>query len=258
MTSIEYLNQVLQKYNTFSASLLPQTQVYQSVFQILNNWATANNLQGEVKVSGSNAKGTAIAGEADVDLFLSLHPSTLDRNSLADIYNSLVSYLRICGYLVRRQNVSARINHGGVEVDIVPGVKFSGNSNDHWLHITKSGRDRTKTNIDTHISRVINSGRIPEIRLTKIWRKINNLDFPSIYLEECVINSLSGYRLGNTDANFLRVLDYLSANVVNARIVDPANYSNIISEDLTLAEKQLIRARAVFSRSQPTWQTIVW
>ncbi len=258
MTPLEYVNQVLNRYNTFSATFLPQTPVYQLMFQLINYWVTMHNLQGYLYVSGSNAKGTAIAGEADVDLFVSLHPNALNARTLADIYNSLAQFLRQRGYSVRRQNVSVRINHGGVEVDIVPGVKFGGNTNDHWLHVTKSGRDRIKTNIDVHITRVANSGRIPEIRLTKIWRRNKGLDFPSIYLEECVINCLSGYRFGNTDANFLRVLEYLSTNFVNARIVDPANTANVISDDLTLHEKQLISSTANFSRFQPNWGTIVW
>jgi len=227
------------------------------MLQALQNWASAEGFNGEVDISGSNAKGTAIAGEADLDLFISLASQTLNNSTLAEVYNSLASYFRILGYSIRRQNVSVRITHNQTEVDLVPGVKFGGYSNDHWLYITKSGRDRTKTNVDLHISRVSNSGRVGEIRLAKIWRRLNGLDFPSIYLEESVIQSLSGYRIGNLDTNFLRVLDYLSTDFVNTRIVDPANTGNIISSDLTDAEKQVISRTASTSRRKPTWEEIV-
>jgi tRNA nucleotidyltransferase (CCA-adding enzyme) len=258
MTPVMYLNQVLNKYNTISAFDFPYTPAYQSLVPIIKGWGNEYNLQGKILISGSNAKGTAIAGEADIDLLLSLDHSTLDRGTLREIYNSLALYLRNAGYNVRRQNVSVRINHYGYEIDLVPGVKFGGNTNDHWLHVTKSGRDRTKTNIDVHIQRVSNSGRTAEIRLTKIWRKINGLDFPSIYLEESVIRCLSGYRYGNVDSNFLTVLDYLSEEFINDRIVDPANSSNIISDDLFQTEKEKISATAIISRRQPTWGTMIW
>lgn len=256
MTSINYLNSVLTRYNTTPRLLLPFTPAYQTMAPILRLWA--GNFLLNLGVSGSNAKGTAIAGVADLDLFISLNSRILNTHTLARIYNSLAQRMRQSGYTVRRQNVSVRINHRGAEVDLVPGVRFSGNTSDHWLYITKSGRDRTKTNINTRIKRVLNSGRIGEIRLTKIWRELNNLDFPSIYLEETVINCLSGYRVGNLVTNFWRVLGFLENGFSRTTVFDPANISNIISNELTVMEKRAISTAATVSRAQPTWRTIVW
>lgn len=253
---MDYLNSVLSRYDTTPLLLLPLTPAYQTIAPIIRTWGGSYILN--LGVSGSNAKGTAVAGATDLDLFVSMSPTVLDSFNLSQLYNSLHQHVQNVGYAVRRQNVSVRINHAGTEVDIVPGVKFVGNTNDHWLHVTKSGRDRTKTNVAAHIQRVLNSGRIGEIRLAKIWRERNSLDFPSIYLEETVINGLSGYRYGNLDVNFLRVLDYLSTNFTTATVIDPANGSNIISDDLTQAEKIAISRTAAISRSQPTWGTIVW
>lgn len=255
MTAIAYLRTVLARYNTTPILLLPLTPAYQAVAPIVRTWGHRFILN--LSPSGSNAKQTAVAGSTDLDLFVSLNPSILSINTLSQIYTSLLQYMQSARYTVRRQNVSVRINHNGTEVDIVPAVKFSGNTQDHWLHVTKSGRDRTKTNVHQHIQRIVNSGRIDEIRLLKIWRKQHNLDFPSIYLEETVLNALSGYRFGNLDQNFLRVLDYLSSNFIQARVIDPANTANIISNDLTQAQKTIISSAASLSRRQPTWADII-
>lgn len=256
MRPIDYLNSVLNRYITSPLLFLPFTPAYQTVVPILREWGNTSIL--DIGISGSNAKGTAIMGVADLDLFISLHPSVLDRYTLEDLYNSLAQKMSGVGYVVRRQNVSVRVNHGGTEVDIVPGVKFAGNTSDHWLHVTRSGRDRIKTNIDEHIRRVSNSGRINEIRLAKIWRKLCGLDFPSIYLEETVINCLSGYLWGDLDVNFLRILDFLSNSFTTTTVIDPANSANIVSNDLTAVEKNAISTAARISRIQPTWGTIVW
>lgn len=68
-------------------------------------------------------------------------------------------------------------------MDLVPAVHLGSNIEDHWLYVNKSNRERTKTNVDTHIDTVRSSGRINEIILTKIWQKNHNLDFPAFYLE---------------------------------------------------------------------------
>ncbi|HWY78802.1 MAG TPA: hypothetical protein VNW29_00425 [Candidatus Sulfotelmatobacter sp.] len=259
---MDYLESVLNRYNTTLSLLLPLTPAYSTVVPLLRQWGNSLTFPFsqliEIKLSGSNAKGTGVLGVTDLDLFISFHQNILTSYNLEQIYNSLAQAMRNAGYNVRRQNVSVRINHNGTEVDLVPGVKFSGNSNDHWLHVTGTGRDRTKTNIDAHISRVTSSGRIKEIRLTKIWRKLNNLDFPSIILEEAVMDALSGYTIGNTANNFWRVLDYLQTDITTAYIIDPANSSNVISNDMTQIVKNTISNAAAASRRQSDWRMIVY
>ncbi len=258
MTSMEYLNLVLSRYNTTPLLLLPLSPAYQAVAPVIRAWG--NPYIRSLDISGSNAKGTGVAGEADLDLFISLHSNVLTDTShtLASIYNSLAQKMRTAGYVVRRQNVSVRINHRGTEVDIVPAVKYAGNTNDHWLHVTKSRKDRTKTNIAEHIRRVANSGRIGEIRLTKIWRKLNGLDFPSVYLEETIIDALSGYGYGNLNNNFWRVLGFLENGFTTATVFDPANGANTISNELSPSEKIAIKNAATLSRTKRDWKQIVW
>ncbi|WP_222829237.1 hypothetical protein [Terriglobus saanensis] len=63
-------------------------------------------------------------------------------------------------------------------------------------------------------------------------------------------------RLSLSD-NVWTILEYLAESFSAARIVDPANTNNVISDDLTATEKQSIAAAARTARNAPTWEEIV-
>lgn len=109
-----------------------------------------------------------------------------------------------------------------------------------------------------HISIVKNSGRLEEIILLKIWRKLHNLDFPSIYLELVTIEALRYKNKNQPAANFLSTLDYLKDNFVDKIIKDPANTNNVISDDLYKYEKEDIAKKAKESRNEEYWEKIIW
>ena len=87
-------------------------------------------------------------------------------------------------------------------------------------------------------------GRLAETRLLKLWRNQRGLDFPSFYLELTVIDALRYSQLAALSDRVRRVLEYLQNSFVNARVQDPANTNNIISDDLTVAEKDAIKSAA--------------
>ena len=254
MTADEYLRNLITRDQIITGEGSAASNAGNALYQVVKRWA-GNQLRSG-SYSGSYAKGTAIRGRTDVDLFISLKSDTT--NTLKEIFDGLHSWISQNGYpYARRQNVSVHVAHNGVEVDLVPAVHFGGNTEDHWLYVNKANKERTKTNVNTHIECVRNSGRINEIILTKIWRKNHNLDFPSFYLELVVMEALKYSRSGLAD-NFLAVLDYLNNGFKSARFVDPANTNNIISDDLTDAEKRLIASQAGQSRQQQSWGSIVW
>jgi hypothetical protein len=140
---------------------------------------------------------------------------------------------------------------------LVPGKKQPGATNDHSIYKRKMGT-WTKTNIYKHISHIKGCGRKNEIRAVKIWRKLHRLEFPSFYLELSVIEALKRRSLAKLSVNFGRVLEYLSDKFENASIVDPANSNNIISEDLSVAEKRHIAEMAYASFCQPSLDSVIW
>src|SRR5690606_29875028 len=134
---------------------------------------------------------------------------------------------------VRKQNVSFRIKIGSLEVDITPARKQAGSTNDHWLYVSKQNTWK-QTNIQKHINDISVSGRQNEIKLLKIWRELNGLEFPSIYLEYLAISCLYGKskEASSLSENFRFLLKELSKDInnpLNGRIVDPANSNNILS-----------------------------
>ncbi|HEX8217836.1 MAG TPA: nucleotidyltransferase [Chloroflexia bacterium] len=199
-------------------------------------------------------KGTANSSGTDIDLFISFSSTTT--NTLKELYDGVYSLMHSKGYSPRRQNVSIGLRVGNYDVDLVPAKRQSSYGNDHSLYVSRAGTWR-QTNVAQHISLVANSGRQQEIRIIKLWRKQKGLEFLSFYLELTVIEALKGYRTGAVANNVMRVFDYLRDSFTNARVVDPANSNNIISDTLTATEKAAIKAAAAQARNAQTWGEIV-
>jgi len=254
MSSDDYVKRIISKYKVpEEIDILTQICIVDPLIQIIKDWA--GDCLNDIQISGSRAKGTAINICSDLDLFISLKSST--SNTLKEIYDSLFSHISNNNIECRKQNVSIGIKYGGYSIDLVPGKKHKGNINDHSLYRNKKGT-WTQTNINKHINHVRNSGRIDEIVLLKIWRKLHNIDFPSIYLELVVIDALMYKNKNQPASNFLAILDYLKDYFVDKTIIDPANTNNVISDDLYKYEKEAIAKKAKESRNQLYWKDIIW
>lgn len=248
----DYVNSIISKHQLsyIDSNIIEQTA--NGIYSLISSWAYPHLL--EVKYSGSVAKGTGVKGSSDIDLFISI--SSNRQEPLAQIHSSLVSFLTRKYIPAKAQNVSIGVTYNGLSIDLTPGKKYPGNTNDHSIY---SHRRKTwqQTNIDQHVSYVGNSGRINEIKLAKIWRNLHNLDFPSFYLELTVIDALSGHRTTDLADNFADVLAYLRDSFINARVIDPANSRNIVSDDLTSLEKARI-ARAAQDALTKKWGEVIW
>lgn len=220
--------------------------------------AWANGHKYILKLSGSLAKGTGITGTTDIDLFVSLDPSVSTCNTLEFVYNTLRNRFNGAGYAAREQNVSIGIDHTGLKMDIVAGVRHNVLGLDHSVWKRKA-KTWTKTNIDQHVTHVKNSGRVFDIKALKIWRKLRNLDFPSFYLELSVIEALKGHTLlgASPSQNFVQMMNYLTNDFLDKKILDPANQSNEVSDELTKDEKLKIKAAAE-NTLQGAWNHAIW
>jgi len=250
----EYVRNIIYKYKV-PTEVDPLTQIFvvDPLIDIIKTWA--GDCLNIIQISGSRAKGTAINICSDLDLFISLKSTT--SNTLKEIYDSLYDYVSNNGIPCRKQNVSIGINYTDHKIDLVPGKKHTGNTNYHSLYRSKKGT-WTQTNINEHINKVRNSGILEEIILIKVWRKLHNLDFPSIYLELVVLEALAYKNKNQPATNFLSVLDYLAESFVDKTIMDPANTNNVISDDLYKYEKEIIAKKAKECRSQQYWESIIW
>lgn len=250
MTSLEYVKKVLQKYAVDQNKAVQYHRIFEPY---IKEWANTLGLV-DIKISGSSKKGTAVSSGTDVDLFISITSTNTD--TLCDLYSSLFSYMTNKGFKARKQNVSIGIDYNTDQIDLVPARRQGQYGNDHSLYVSKKN-SWTKTNIDTHISKVSSSNRTDEIKLTKIWRNSNNLDFPSFYLELVVIDALYNCQIGATDTNFLKVLNFIADSLQSKTYIDPANTNNCISDQISALEKSKIAIIARNSVNQSNWGNIV-
>ena len=251
MTADEYLKNIIA--NKKANNITIDDWRLSSVKTTLTTWA---GLQlSSIKQSGSIAKGTALKGIADFDIFISLKADTT--NSLKDIYDKLDTTIKSAGWVTRRQNVSIGITHNNLKIDLVPGKIQSGYQNYHSIYSSKKDT-WMQTNVDLHITKVKNSNRVNEIILTKIWKHIHGLDFPSIYLELTVLNALNNKPTNNLASYFLTILTYLKDKLVDSSVTDPSNTNNKISDMLYKYEKETIALKAKTSLENKTWGEIIW
>lgn len=253
MTADEYIRWVLSRYDVPRGPFSQTEIVAAQLKPALTTWA--GEALSQIAFSGSYAKGTGVKGTADIDLFISLKADT--PGTLKDIYESLFATASAKGWSPRRQNVSIGVNYGGIAIDLVPGRIHAGYQNFHSLWRHKKG-SWTQTNVALQISTVKASGRIEEIRALKVWRQNHGLDFPSFYLELTVLDALYRKPQGQLASNVLSVLSYLGESFATARVVDPSNSNNVVSDDLTAVERKTIVDQAKKSRQEESWTTILW
>jgi hypothetical protein len=154
-------------------------------------------------------------------------------------------------------NLSVRVVVDEMKVDLVPGRKQHGNDSDHTLHSRR--RDSwTQTNVEQHIQLLAGCGRRDEIRAMKVWREGQRLDFPSFYLELSVIEALKRKRAGGLAENVREAMRYLAEDFPRARVVDPANSNNVISDDLGAEEKGVIARAASKALMVSRWENVLW
>jgi hypothetical protein len=252
MTADEYLQLILNRETVDTGTPSPVRRVQAVLSPIISEWA--NNLLLNIHPSGSFMKGTANSSGTDIDLFISLSEQVAQ--SLKEIYQRLSVRMKEEGYAPKEQNVSINIRVNGYSVDLVPAKRQGGYGDDHSLYRRRED-SWIKTNVVTHINHVYLSGRQREIRILKLWRDQKRLDFPSFYLELAAINALPRQIPETLSGNVLRVFQYLKDRIGQARIVDPANTNNFVSDDLSLADKAKIKTAADAALRAGNWNEIV-
>lgn len=253
MTPDQYVEWVLAKYQVPRGPTSPAEQLGSAVAGPLRAWA--GQQLNALECSGSYAKHTGVRGISDVDVFISLKSDTT--NALKEIYDSLYTLAQKQGWSPRQQNVSVGVTINGTRGDLVPGKVQAGYQNYHSLYLRKRN-SWTQTNVALHVETVRSSGRLREIRAIKIWRLLNGLDFPSLYLELFTIQSLTGRSQSTLSANVLQALRTLGSSLASTRIADPSNTNNVLSDDLTKQEKEQIATLARQSSEQQSWGSIIW
>ena len=273
MSVDDYLNDLLAKKSNNYGYNQNENSAYDCMYKLINDWgrsynnfSNSNYISIKMQKSGSKAKGDAIKGKSDIDIFVSIEDSN-NLYKVKDYYDDLYKYLKehLRNNEVRRQNVSIGITYAGCSIDITPGkkVKYSAydllfnnkSDTDHYIYSTKKSNN-TLTNIQKHIDMVRTSGLTKEIMILKIWRNCHGLELPSIAIEIITCEVLKNDRTYSLYGNVKKVLESLRNTIDYSRIIDPANSNNNIAETMTDAEKAMIKRVAIQSLSYDHGDTV--
>ncbi|RAZ92860.1 hypothetical protein DPM33_03070 [Mesorhizobium hawassense] len=192
---------------------------------------------------GSRAKGTMIREDYDLDEVCYFdNDDTGPGETLEEIYNNVAEMLEDEYIVVRKRSALRLKSKKGKDlyVDIVPGRYIDDNSTDVFLHQNEGDKERLKTNLETHISYVRDSGCTDVIQLGKLWRTRNDILIRTFPLELLIIEVLSGDNSGTLQERFERVLTAFVDEIDDIAIEDPANPTG---NDLSFALTDKLRNR---------------
>lgn len=251
-----YLRATLARHRVGESPDSTPHRVRRLLLPLLERWG-GGHLES-VTLSGSFPKGTAIRNaslfpdDVDVDLLLSLSPDA--PGALQSFHESLARDFR--NYLPRPGNVSVRIRFDDTNVDLVPARRRTGSA----VHSLWQSRRGTwlQTDVAAQIGHVRGSGLLEEIRAVKIWRRRQAVEFPSYYLELAVMRAFADKKFPTSfDRRVLKVLEFLADGFVAARITDPANSNNCVSDLLAEHQKAHIARVAGHSVEATDWGMIL-
>jgi hypothetical protein len=247
----QYAASVVEEYHVAADTESPSHRAADEPIPPIKQWGK-QYLQG-ITLSGAYAKNTAVSLCADVDVLISLKP--VPGKDMKNIFWSLFEFLSDRDLAVQTRTVSMQVKALGMKVDLIPACRESGGSS--ILFNKRTGGD-VHTDLTQHVHLVGNSGRQQEICALKIWRERNKLDFPSLYLELTVLKALESEPYGKLTHNVTAVLRYIGNRLEQVEVRDPANEDNVVSNDLSAAEKRAIGKAARAALYDENWKKILW
>lgn len=245
----EYLSAILAR-ETVAAST---ASIDAKIAALCNAWGSRHI--DEVEHGGSFAKTTANRSSIDIDYVVWIHAQSERR--IPEVYELMFAAFKRLGLAPVRRNVTMALHLGNVIVDLLPAKRLSASSDIHEIYSARRAAPIT-TNLSQHLLDSHAAGLQDEIRILKLWRDQNELDFPSFYLELATNAALRRQPAGDLADNVWVVLGFLEKLLVPRALLDPANAANIVSDELTGSQKRDIAAAAADARSGRPWSEIVW
>ena len=252
ITVDQYAASIVEKYRVIPDTGSAPHRAADDVIPLLKRWGQQHLLG--ITLSGAYAKNTAVTLSSHVDILIMLTP--IPGMDMKKVFWSLFEYLTDHDLSPIARNVSIQIRSHGLHVDLIPACRDGGSSGN--VLFNKRTGNAVPTDVGQHIHLVSNSGRQQEICALKIWRERNGLEFPSFLLDLTVLRALETERFGQLADNVLGVIRYLSNRFEQAVVRDPANPSNIVSNDLDDDAKQAIAKAARSVLYDENWKKIIW
>jgi len=205
--------------------------------------------QPTIRYGGSKAKGTMIKESYDLDI-VCYFPRDC-KLEIKEIYDDVYKKLAE-KYSVTPKTSAIRIQKVGDDktkidyhIDVIPGRFVDDKKQDAFLYVSHGEGNRIKTNLETHIKFISQSGCVDIIKLGKLWKIRNSINLKTFLLELLVIKCLESSRTkDNLQYSFKKFLEYLKDSILDVRLEDPTNTNNIVSDNWAGTERQLISSKA--------------
>jgi hypothetical protein len=185
-----------------------------------------------IRYGGSKAKGTLIREAYDLDITCYFrHDDTGAGKSLRDIFTNVKGKLSE-KYFVKEKTSAIRLKSKDsndfardFHIDVVPGRFVDEFKSDCFLHQEGVDKERLKTNLDTHIAHVRDSGIVPAIRLLKLWKTRRTLRIKQFVFELLITKLLKDKKDRSLAAQLEYIFKELRGSEEPIAVEDPANPS---------------------------------
>jgi hypothetical protein len=230
MTQTEYLDAVLRSQMlTPGSSELKELQQHKNEVDDLL-LAEFGDAHPTLRYGGSKAKGTMIRESYDLDIICYFpHDESGAGETLEDIYNNVAEKLTEA-YTIERKSAAIRLKDRGPKsdakdfhIDVVPGRFLDGTKTDAWIYQHAAEKERLKTNLETHIEHVRDSGVVDAITLMKLWRVRNSVGIRNFIQELLVVDLLKTAKDVALPTQLRYVLKQFRDNIDGLSVEDPAN-----------------------------------
>lgn len=249
MTNHEYLLRILKEQELDSASTATLMRLKNGIQSVLESkYGTSIRIY----YAGSFGKKTLIKDAFDLDIVI-YFPHTMT-STLEQIYNSIYQTLTQSKYTVVKKNVALRLPYkGGFHIDVVPGKAQDNTFYYATLYKNEIGA-RIQTSLKKHIDEV-KSVR-GTIRLMKVWRLRNGVDWETFALEQTIVRALRGLNKSDYERNLLNVFKFIVKNIENICLKDPANTNNEI--EMSVSIRRQLKVEAQIAIDAKLWSDIIY
>jgi len=201
-----------------------------------------------IRWAGSMAKGTMIRESYDGDMTCYFpHDETEAGTTLAEIFENTEKGL-LKSYNVERKASALRVRDReswttDLHIDVVPGRFTTDEDTDVFLHRTTGDKERLKTNLQTHIDHIRQSGLQDAIRLLKLWKTQNGIDTAKTFVLELLVVKLLEDKTSSTISEQIEhVLTEFRDSPNDLSVEDPANSNNDLKPILDQCRSMLSTA----------------
>lgn len=180
-----------------------------------------------IRYGGSKAKGTLIRELYDLDIVFYLpNGNNAAGETLKDIFGNVKNALAK-HYAVEPKTSALRLRstdrRSDLHIDVVPGRFTDDSKTDCFLHQANGEKGRLKTNLDTHISHIRDSGVVDTLRLTKLWRVRRAVQVKQFAFELLGVKLLKGKRQRPIEEQLTHFFTEIANATQPIMIEDPAN-----------------------------------